>query len=77
VDGDIVQIGQSVLTVAQGVCERLVAAGGEMVTIVAGVDADASAVSSLIEWLESSYPGIDVVLHDGGQPLWPLIVGVE
>ncbi len=77
VDGDIVQIGQSVLAVAQGVCARLVAAGGEIVTIVAGADADAPAVSGLIEWLESSYPGIDVVLHDGGQPLWPIIVGVE
>ena len=77
VDGDIVQIGQSVLVVAQDVCERLVAAGGEMVTIVAGTDADAHEVTGLIAWLESSYPGLDVVLHDGGQPLWPLIVGVE
>ncbi len=76
-DGDIVQIGHAVLEVARGVCDRLVAGGGELITIVSGVDADPTEVEMLIAWLESSNPGLDVVHHDGGQPLWPIIVGVE
>ena len=76
-DGDIVQIGHGVLAVAQSVCERLMAGGGELITVVSGVDADLTEVNDLVAWLETSYPGLEVVHHGGGQPLWPLIVGVE
>jgi len=31
----------------------------------------------MVEWIERTYPLVDVVSHDGGQPLWPLILGVE
>jgi dihydroxyacetone kinase-like predicted kinase len=53
------------------------AGGGELITVVSGVDADLTEVNDLVAWLETSYPGLEVVHHGGGQPLWPLIVGVE
>jgi dihydroxyacetone kinase-like predicted kinase len=53
------------------------AAGGELFTIISGADAQAPETADLIAWLESTSPALEVVLHDGGQPFWPLIVGVE
>ena len=42
-----------------------------------GEDADQALRAGLREWLEVRFPLVEVVEHDGGQPLWPLIVGVE
>lgn len=77
VDGDIVEIGANVQTVSRDILDRMLAVGGELVTIVSGSEVDHRDVDALVSWLVASRPGIDVVHHGGGQPLWPLIVGVE
>lgn len=76
-DGDIVEIGASVDAVSRAVLERLLSSGGELVTLVTGEDAAASLADSLEDWLSAQHPGLDLVSVTGGQPLWPLIVGVE
>jgi len=76
-DGDIVEIGASVDAVSRAVLERLLSSGGELVTLVTGEDAAASLAGSLEDWLSAQHPGLDLVSVTGGQPLWPLIVGVE
>jgi hypothetical protein len=30
-----------------------------------------------VEWIERTFPLVEIVALDGGQPLWPVIVGVE
>jgi dihydroxyacetone kinase-like predicted kinase len=77
VDGDIVVVGHDVADVAREILSRMVAIGGELVTLVLGVDATADLSEDLPAWLESTHPLIDVAVHDGGQPLWPIIMGVE
>lgn len=77
VDGDIVEIGRDVFAVCQDVLERMLAVGGELVTIVSGCDVTPGDVEALATWLEHAHPGVEVLHHAGGQPLWPLIVGVE
>jgi dihydroxyacetone kinase-like predicted kinase len=76
-EGDIVEIGSDVAQVAGAVADRLVGGGGELVTLVRGQDLDAQIADALVETLQRHHPGVDVVLIDGGQPLWPVIVGVE
>ena len=76
-DGDIVEIGDSVDTVARAVLERLLSSGGELITLVTGDDAADGLADDLEAWLSSRHPGLDLVAVAGGQPLWPLIVGVE
>lgn len=76
-EGDIVEIGSDVGTVAGAVADRLLGGGGELVTLVAGDEWDSSESESLAESLQRKHPGVDVVVIDGGQPLWPVIVGVE
>jgi dihydroxyacetone kinase-like predicted kinase len=77
VDGDIVVIGHDVAAVARDILSRMLAIGGELVTLVLGADAGADLSDDLPRWLASAHPLIDVAVHDGGQPLWPIIMGVE
>ncbi len=76
-DGDIVEIGDSIEAVSHAVLERLLSSGGELVTLVTGSDADGHLGDRLEDWLGAEHPGLDLVAVAGGQPLWPLIVGVE
>ena len=76
-DGDIVDIGRDQTSVAMSVADRLLSMGGELVTLVLGSDADLRWADDVADVLQRSHAGIDVVTVDGGQPLWPLIIGVE
>lgn len=77
VDGDIAVIGSDPLSVAQEMLGGMVALGGELVTLLFGRDADSMLRDGLVEWLAQAHPLIEVIAHDAGQPLWPLIAGVE
>ncbi len=77
VDGDIVVVGDEVASVTRGILTRMLAIGGELVTLVLGADAGRDLSADLPEWLAERYPLTDVVVYDGGQPLWPIIMGVE
>lgn len=77
VEGDVAEIGSSVPEVSAQVVDRLLQAGGEMVTLVTGEGAPTDLVPALRRHVRRTHPGIEVVDHDGGQPFWPLIVGVE
>lgn len=77
VEGDIREIGNDVLVVSLATVDRMVAAGGELVTIITGVDCDEQVVMELTTQIENRNPGIEVVSYFGGQPFWPMIFGVE
>ncbi len=74
--GDFVIVGNDQFTVACGLLERLMAGGGELVTLVGGVEAG-DLVERLGTEVESLYAGVDVVVYDGGQPRYPLLLSVE
>jgi dihydroxyacetone kinase-like predicted kinase len=77
VDGDIVIVGADLLSVVQGILTGMLAVGGELVTIVLGAEAGPDLREGLPAWLAEQHPLAEVLVHDGGQPLWPVIVGVE
>ncbi len=77
VDGDIVSVGGDVAEVARDILERMLAIGGELVTLVTGIDASDELTDELPAWLAEGYPLIEVAVCPGGQPLWPIIMGVE
>ena len=51
--------------------------GGELVTLVRGDEADEAARHAVARRLRREHHGVEVVVYDGGQPFWPLILGVE
>ncbi len=77
VEGDFVVIGDELGAVAVEVVERMLAAGGELVTIVTGVDAGGTLATSVVDTVRRVHPGVDTVVHEGGQPRYPLLIGVE
>jgi len=76
--GDFVVVGNDLAGVAQDVLGRLLGGGGEMVTLVSGADdTDGALAASCADWLEEQHPTVDVVVYDGGQERYPLLVAVE
>lgn len=77
VAGDVIEIGATVEEVSIRVLERLLSTGGELVTLVRGHDTDEADAEAVWSWLRRAHPSVEVVVYDGGQPFWPLILGVE
>ena len=77
IDGDVAVIGGSVAGVAVTVVDRMVAGGGELVTLVTGATAAAGLAARIEEHLGRTRPDVDLVVYDGEQGGYPLLIGVE
>jgi DAK2 domain fusion protein YloV len=76
VAGDFAVVGSDLDTVAADVLERLLGGGGELVTIVAGQGGDELARRTAAR-VEERHPHVDVMVYDGGQERYPLLMSVE
>lgn len=77
VGGEVALIGDDEVQVAAQVLTRLLAAGGELVTLVVGTSADPTVVAGVQSWLHREHAELEVALIDGGQPVYSLLIGVE
>ena len=78
IDGEVVEIGKDVAGMGISLVGRLVAAGGELVTVLAGADPDApAAAEAVVGHVRATLPFIEVNSYVGGQPHYPLLIGVE
>ena len=76
--GDFVVVGEDLYAVATDVLDRLLGSGGELVTVVAGADdPEGSLATRCAAYVEERYPVVDVVVYDGGQERYPLLMSVE
>jgi DAK2 domain fusion protein YloV len=57
--------------------DRIVDDDAEIVTIVVGADARAADNARIERHLKLAHPHVEVEFHEGGQPLYPYLVGVE
>jgi len=65
---------------SDAVCEllaKLVDDNSEIVTVLVGSDAAAKDTERIREHIEVTFPHLEVEFHDGGQPLYRYLVGVE
>ena len=79
IEGDFVVVGRGpVRRRHRASSTRLLGGGGELVTIVAGAgDGAAELARRCGAFVEERHPLVDVVVYDGGQERYPLLVGVE
>ena len=77
VDGDFALITEDLETAAFGVVDRLLGGGGELLTIVTGQDATPALVDAVERHVRRNRKDVDVVVYDGGQDRYPLLIGVE
>ncbi|TIC80826.1 DAK2 domain-containing protein [Nocardioides sp. GY 10127] len=77
VAGDFAVVGDDLDTVAVEVVQRLLAGGGELLTVVAGAEDTDGAAARVAAWAERHHPVVEVVVYDGGQERYPLLLSVE
>jgi fatty acid kinase len=76
VEGDVALIGGDLAEVAGEVLERMLSAGGELVTLVLGAGAPAGLAEGLRAQVRRGHLGVDTVVCEGRQSS-PLLIGVE
>jgi DAK2 domain fusion protein YloV len=74
-DGEPVAGGEDFAAVAFEVVARLLAEPRWLLTLLTG--AEPPPLDGFVDRLKASYPELEVEVHDGGQPHYPLLLGAE
>jgi dihydroxyacetone kinase-like predicted kinase len=77
IDGDVAVIGEDVTGTAETVLDRMLAAGGELVTLVLGDGAPEGVADRLEARVREAYLAVDTVVYRGGRQGALLLIGVE
>ncbi|MDN5789590.1 MAG: DAK2 domain-containing protein [Micrococcales bacterium] len=77
VDGDIVIVGSDQETVGVEVVRRLLASGGELLTVVTGADAPEELTAAIVRAARDEALGLEVTHIRGGQAVYSVLLGVE
>jgi hypothetical protein len=77
VRGGIATVGTDVVDVTARLVDHLLVDGGELVTLIVGESADPGVTDALLARVAEAHPTVDVEVHEGGQPLYPYLLGVE
>ena len=77
IDDDVVAIGDDVVAVSRELVDRMLIGGGELVTVVVGADAPTWLGGNLVDYVSATRPTVEAVVVDGGQPTYPVMIGVE
>ncbi|MDI1459512.1 DAK2 domain-containing protein [Catellatospora sp. KI3] len=77
IEGEVNLIGDDLRTVCVQLLDRMLASGGELVTLIVGAQAPQELVPALNAHVAARWPFVEIHVYDGGQPHYPLLVGVE
>ncbi|MHB1475479.1 MAG: DAK2 domain-containing protein, partial [Dermatophilaceae bacterium] len=77
VDGDVVAIGEDLGVVGADVVVRLLASGGELLTVISGVGAGPELSAAVAATARECGRDVAVSIIDGGQATYVLLLGVE
>ncbi|CAN5388419.1 DAK2 domain-containing protein [soil metagenome] len=78
VAGDgIVAVADHLLGASTALLDHLLDEGHELLTMITGAGATAGTTAALEGWLSEHHAHIEVEVHEGGQPLYPYLFGVE
>jgi DAK2 domain fusion protein YloV len=77
VEGEVHLIGADLLDTCTAVIDRMLGGGGELVTLLCGADAPEGLADRVREHVERAWPFVEVQAYEGGQPHYPLLLGVE
>jgi DAK2 domain fusion protein YloV len=77
IQGDVSLIGHDLLDTCERLLDRLLGAGGEMVTLLTGDQAPPWLADRLLDHVRRNWPFVEAHCYRGGQPHYPLLVGVE
>jgi len=77
VEGEVHLVGDDLVQICRALLDRMLGGGGELVTLLYGAGTPASLAADLGAHVTERWPFVEVQAFDGGQPHYPLLVGVE
>lgn len=77
VNEEVVASSDDLEAVVEEVAARLIADGRELVTVLVGDGEIAERAAAAADRLRERYPQVDIEIHEGGQPLYPLLLSAE
>ncbi|BCJ57983.1 DAK2 domain-containing protein [Micromonospora endophytica] len=77
VEGEVHLIGVDLVDTCVALVDRMLGGGGELVTLLVGADAPEGLAEAVRTHLARRWPFVEVQAYQGGQPRYPLLVGVE
>ena len=57
--------------------DELITEDSEIVTVLVGSDTKHAETQRVRDHIALRHPGVEIEVHDGGQPLYPFLIGVE
>jgi dihydroxyacetone kinase-like predicted kinase len=76
-EGEVVLVGGDVAAAGRTLLDRMLAGGGELVTLILGAEAPDGLADGLRQHLAEHWPFAESTVYSGDQPHYPLLVGVE
>jgi DAK2 domain fusion protein YloV len=73
----VVAVADSALMCTRLLLSRLLNDSHELVTLIEGEGAKVGDTRRIEEWLSDEYPNVALEVHQGGQPLYPYLLGIE
>jgi uncharacterized protein len=73
----VVAVSDNVVVCTRLLLSRLLTPAHELVTLIEGEGARVADTRRIEEWLSEEYPDVALEAHQGGQPLYPYLLGIE
>jgi len=77
IDDHVVVASRDLEAVVDDLVERLLQGGQEMLTVLLGTGEEAERAREAIERLRQRHPEVEMDVHDGGQPYYPVLLAAE
>ncbi|EOC4739795.1 fatty acid kinase catalytic subunit FakA [Staphylococcus aureus] len=77
IEDKIVSSQSDQLTTVTELLNEMLADDSEILTVIIGQDAEQAVTDNMINWIEEQYPGVEVEVHEGGQPIYQYFFSVE
>lgn len=77
IDGEIKISNPDLETTCLETIKEMITEDSEIITLLYGENSSEELIDLLVEQLEELYPYIEVETHEGGQPVYPLLISVE
>lgn len=77
IDDHVVVASRDLEAVMDDLAERLLQGEREMLTVLLGAGGEAERAREAVERLQQRYPGVEMDVHDGGQPHYPVLLAAE
>jgi DAK2 domain fusion protein YloV len=73
----VIAIADSLVMCTRVLLSRLLTGSHELVTLIEGEGSRRAETRMIEEWLREEYPDVALEVHQGGQPLYPYLLGIE